>query len=65
MQSMSREARGVADRLITLSEQLKDPALELESHHCRWATQFLLGEVAGTLEHTRIGIEMYEPAVHS
>ena len=60
----SRESQQVADRLVELSRQLDDAAFELESHHCQWGSLFFLGNVSAILEHTRIGLEIYEPQVH-
>ena len=59
-----RDARSVANRLVELSQQLDDTGLELESHHCQWSSCLVLGKLDEVLEHTRIGMKMYEPASH-
>ena len=44
--------------------QLADQDLILEAHHSRWATSHVTGLVSTTLEDTKRGIELYNPARH-
>ena len=64
MQSMSREARGLADRLLTLSRELGDTSFALESRHCEWTNGFMLGDLPEIMKHTEVGIELYDPTLH-
>ena len=64
MQFNSREARDVGSRLLAISWELDDPSLEIEAHHCQWTSNFLLGDVDAVLEHTKMGIELYDPQQH-
>ena len=42
-----------------------DPALQLEAHHCCWATQFSVGELSKCSEHAEAGLRMFEAADYS
>ncbi len=53
-----------ADKLLSLAENLGDPGLRLQAHHCQWTSRMTLGQLKETLEHTERGIELYRPEVH-
>ena len=64
LQSKAREAVVFADQLLDLATNQGEEALQLQAHHCQWASRFSLGEHSKTLEHTERGIELYDPAAH-
>jgi predicted ATPase/class 3 adenylate cyclase len=49
-----------ADRLLALTRTIADPELELQAHHCQWATLFNLGKHAACLRHIKAGLALYE-----
>ena len=57
-------ARDRASELVTLAQRSGDGDLLLEAYHCRWSTAFFRGEVAASLENSRIGVETYDIARH-
>ena len=57
-------ARDRASELVTLAQRSGDTDLLLEAYHCRWSTAFFRGDVAATLEDSRIGVETYDMARH-
>jgi len=56
----NREALERANRLSALAEQIGDPELILQAHHCQWAIQYCLGDHTRTLEHIDSGLALYE-----
>lgn len=54
------EMRERADRLLEFARSLDDDTLELQAHHCQWATLFDLGEHAACCAHIEEGLSLYE-----
>jgi class 3 adenylate cyclase/tetratricopeptide (TPR) repeat protein len=57
-------ARERASELVTLAQRSGDDELLLEAHHCRWSTAFFQGDVKGSMDGCRNGIELYDMARH-
>jgi tetratricopeptide (TPR) repeat protein len=57
-------ARERASELIALAQRSGDGELLLEAHHCRWSTAFFQGDVKGSVDGCRNGIELYDMARH-
>jgi tetratricopeptide (TPR) repeat protein len=57
-------ARDRANELVTLAQRSGDGDQLLEAYHCRWSTAFFRGDVAATLDNSRIGVETYDMARH-
>ena len=57
-------ARDRANELVTLAQRSGDGDQLLEAYHCRWSTALFRGDVAATLDNTRIGVETYDMARH-
>jgi class 3 adenylate cyclase/tetratricopeptide (TPR) repeat protein len=55
-------ARDRAGELLTLAQRSGDRDQLLEAYHCRWSTAFFRGDVAASLDNTRIGVETYDMA---
>lgn len=53
-----------ADRLLELAENLEDPDLRLQAHHCLWATTFNLGDQIATKQHIEEGLRLYDRDRH-
>ena len=53
-------ARDRANELVDLARRSADNNLLLEAYHCRWSTAYFRGEVAASLDDSRVGIEMYD-----
>jgi len=53
-----------ADRLLHLAENLEDPDLRLQAHHCLWATTFNLGDQTATKQHIEEGLKLYDEHRH-
>jgi class 3 adenylate cyclase/tetratricopeptide (TPR) repeat protein len=49
-----------AHELLALAQRSGDGDLLLEAFHCRWSTAFFRGDVAETIENSRIGVETYD-----
>ncbi|MEE8252980.1 MAG: adenylate/guanylate cyclase domain-containing protein [Hyphomicrobium sp.] len=49
-----------ADDLLVLADKLQDPELQLQAHHCQWATRFNLGELEECYEHISRGLKLYD-----
>lgn len=56
--SMGRER---ADTLLALSQNLGDPALLVQGHHCQWATLYMLGAHRECKKHIEAGLGIYNP----
>jgi predicted ATPase len=57
-------ARDRANELVTLARRSGDGDQLLEAYHCRWSTALFRGDVAATLDNSRIGVETYDMARH-
>jgi predicted ATPase len=57
-------AHALGERLLTLAEQVQDPALLVEAHRALGATLFWLGAVAAALTHLAQGLALYDPSQH-
>ena len=57
-------ARDRANELVTLAQRSGDGDQLLEAYHCRWSTALFRGDVAATLDNSRIGVETYDMARH-
>ena len=57
-------ARDRASELVALAQSSGDGDLLLEAYHCQWSTAFFRGDVAATLDNSRIGIETYDMKRH-
>jgi class 3 adenylate cyclase/tetratricopeptide (TPR) repeat protein/energy-coupling factor transporter ATP-binding protein EcfA2 len=57
-------ARDRANELVTLAGRSGDGDQLLEAYHCRWSTALFRGDVAATLENSRVGVETYDMAIH-
>ena len=64
MRSSAREACALADRLLEVGDSSEETGLRLQAHHCQWTSRFILGELGSVMEHTQIGMELYEPERH-
>ncbi len=53
-----------ADRLLQLANNLENPDLRLQAHHCLWATTFNLGDQAATRKHIEEGLNLYDEPRH-
>jgi len=53
-----------ADQLLHLAEELGDPALLLQAHHCQWATLYMLGAHDECCRHIEAGLKLYDPEHH-
>ncbi len=54
--------RDRADRLLEFSTSVGSDELELQAHHCQWATLLMLGELRDCRVHIDKGLELYEAA---
>jgi len=57
-------ARQLADELLTLTEEVGDPALILQGHHAEWTTFIYLGQPEDALTHIEHGLDLYSPQQH-
>jgi class 3 adenylate cyclase/tetratricopeptide (TPR) repeat protein len=57
-------ARDRANELVTLAQHSGDGDQLLEAYHCRWSTALFRGDVAATLDNSRVGVETYDMAIH-
>jgi len=53
-----------ADKLLALAQNLGDPGLLMQAHHCLWATMFMLGNQSGCYQHIIEGLELYDEERH-
>jgi class 3 adenylate cyclase/predicted ATPase len=56
-----RAGRERADKLIEVAQQVADPGLKLQAHHCQWATLYMLGAHRECCHHAEAGLTLYEP----
>ncbi|MEE8247241.1 MAG: hypothetical protein V3S87_08275, partial [Alphaproteobacteria bacterium] len=59
-----RQAREMAEELLSLAQPEQDPALLIQAHHANWTNLFLVGEFASAREHAEQGIALYSPGEH-
>jgi predicted ATPase/DNA-binding winged helix-turn-helix (wHTH) protein len=59
-----QRSRELGKQLLTLAQQVQDPALLLEAHHALWPTMFYLGELTAGREHLEQGMALYDPEHH-
>ena len=59
-----RTARELGEHLLTLAQQIDDPALRLEAHYALGNTLNYLGEFAAAQAHLAQGIALYDPQRH-
>ena len=59
-----RTARELGEHLLTLAQQIGDPALLLEAHYALGNTLNCLGEFAAAQVHFAQGIALYDPIQH-
>src|SRR5438093_10473855 len=57
-------ARELGEHLLTLAQQVGDPALRLEAHFALGNTMNYLGEFAAAQAHLAQGIALYDPQRH-
>jgi class 3 adenylate cyclase/tetratricopeptide (TPR) repeat protein len=57
-------ARERANELLVLARRSGDTDQLLEAYHCRWSTALFRGDVAETVDNSRIGVESYDMAQH-
>jgi class 3 adenylate cyclase/predicted ATPase len=55
-----KEMHGRATILSRLATTLNDRQLELQAHHCQWATLFMLGHQEACFSHIEAGIRIYD-----
>ena len=56
--------RHLVDELFRVAEPLHDPGLVLQAHHAAWATLVFEGDLAGSQEHVRQGLKIYDREKH-
>jgi len=56
--------RHLVDELFRVAEPLSDPGLVLQAHHAAWATLVFDGDLAGSQEHVRQGLKLYDREKH-
>jgi adenylate cyclase len=59
-----RVGHELAEQLLSLAQQLNEPALLLEAHHELWANLFNVGELNSARIHTERGSELYDTQKH-
>ncbi|MGO4387875.1 AAA family ATPase [Microvirga sp. 2YAF29] len=59
-----KSMRERADQLSIIVQDLSDPHLSLQAHHCQWATLFMLGEQRRCCEHVAEGLALYDAVEH-
>jgi class 3 adenylate cyclase/predicted ATPase len=57
-------ARDRANELLSLARRSGDGDQLLEAYHCRWSTALFRGDVAATLDNSRVGVDTYDMAIH-
>jgi tetratricopeptide (TPR) repeat protein len=57
-------ARDRANELMTLAQRTGDGDRLFKAYHCRWSTALFRGDVAATLDNSRIGVDSYDMARH-
>jgi len=53
-----------ADKLLGLAQNLAEPVLLLQAHHCQWATLYMLGAHDECRRHIDAGLELYDLKHH-
>jgi class 3 adenylate cyclase len=54
----------LVDELFRVAEPLSDPGLVLQAHHAAWATLVFEGDLAGSQQHVRQGLTIYDREKH-
>ena len=49
-----------ADELLGRASARDDEALQLQAHHCQWASHFIRGDFKGSLKHVDCGLTLYD-----
>ena len=49
-----------ADKLLGLAQNLAEPVLLLQAHHCQWATLYMLGAHDECRRHIDAGLQLYD-----
>ncbi len=62
--SAHSEREALVDELFRVAGPLDDPALRLQAHHSAWATRGWSGDLAGSREHIRQGLKLYDRREH-
>jgi DNA-binding winged helix-turn-helix (wHTH) protein/tetratricopeptide (TPR) repeat protein len=65
MSGKIKPALGIADRLLVLAAELKDPTLVMEAHRAMGATLIELGMSAEALEHLDRALQLYSTNQHN
>ena len=53
-----------ADKLLGLAQNLAEPVLLLQAHHCQWATLYMLGAYDECRRHIDAGLQLYDSKHH-
>jgi len=56
--------RHLVDELFRVAEPLNDQGLVLQAHHAAWATLVFDGDLAGSQDHVRQGLTLYDREKH-
>src|SRR5262249_38292901 len=64
MRAEYQMAHAFGERLLTLAQQVQDPAILVAAHRALGATLFLLGRPASAHSHYTQGIALYDPYQH-
>src|SRR5262245_12501816 len=59
-----REARGLAEGLLSVARERGDPALVLEAHHSLWTVLYGSGDLEIAEMHIHEGLSQYDPQRH-
>ncbi len=59
-----RVARELAEQLLDLAQNVRDPGLLLQAHHALWTSSLCLGEFASARAHSEHGMALYDPQQH-
>ncbi|MEM7271358.1 MAG: hypothetical protein AAF401_19150, partial [Pseudomonadota bacterium] len=50
-----------AARIVVVADRMKDQEFKLQAHHCMWANAYQIGDLNETIEHARVGLNLYQP----
>ena len=59
-----REARRLAEQLLSLARERGDPVLVLEAHHSLWPTLYGIGDLGAVQLPIREGLTLYDSGLH-
>jgi class 3 adenylate cyclase len=54
----------LVEELFRVAAPLDDPGLRMQAHHAGWATLIFRGDLAGSSEHVRQGLKLYDRKQH-